>query len=454
MKKLLYTLPLFLGGILFSQDFKKDSVQFKKISNEILVNGKAYEDLRELTKDIGNRLCGSSNYEKAADWAMKKLVEAGAEKVWFEPVMVNVWTRGDEYLKIKTENGKWEEVKMLSLGNSEGTKGKDLKGDVVLVKNLDEFNKLPDALVKDKIVFFNYPFKQEFVVTGQAYGDAGKYRRVTPSEVAKKGGKAVIIRSLTSSFDDVPHTGSTRYEDGITKIPAVAIGADTADKLEKMLLNKQKIEAIINSNCGMNGQMLTKSVMGEITGKKDQNVIVVAGHLDSWDVGEGAHDDGTGVVQSIEVLRTFKKLKLNNNHTIRVICYANEENGVAGGKTYLQNIRKSKEPHVFALESDSGGFTPRTFTLGMSSEKAKEMKAWERLFNPYGIYEFAGEYSGVDIEPLRELKIPTSELATDSQRYFDIHHTPEDTFEKVNRRELLLGATVMTQLIYMVDKNW
>ena len=453
MKKLLY-LPLFLGGILFAQNLKKDSIQFKKISDEILVNGKSYEDLRELTKDIGNRLCGSANYEKAADWAMKKLVEAGADKVWFEPVMVNVWTRGDESLKLKIGEGKWEEIQMLSLGNSEGTKGKDLKGEIILVKTLEDFEKLPDAVVKDKIIFFNYAFKQDFVVTGKAYGDAGKYRRATPSEVAKKGGKAVIIRSLSSCFDDVPHTGATRYEDNIAKIPAVAVGTETADRLEKALLNKQKIEAVLNSNCGMNGQMLTKSVIGEITGKKDQDVIVVSGHLDSWDVGEGAHDDGTGVVQSIEVLRAFKSLKLQNNHNIRVICYANEENGVSGGKTYLQDVKKSKEPHIFALESDSGGYTPRSFTMGMSSEKVKDLKKWENLFHPYGVYNFEEGHTGTDVEPLRELKIPTAELSTDSQRYFDIHHTPEDTFEKVNRRELLLGATVMTQLIYIIDKNW
>lgn len=454
MRKLLYTLPLFFCGIILAQDFKKDSLQLKKISDEILVNGKSHQDLRELTKDIGNRLSGSANYEKAADWAMKKLKDAGADKVWFQPVMVNVWTRGSESLKVKTSNGKWDEVKMLSLGNSEGTKGKDVKAEVILVKTMEEFEKLTPAMVKDKIVFFNYAFKQDYVITGNAYRDAGKYRRVTPSEVSKKGGKAVIIRSLTSSFDDEPHTGTTYYSEGVVKIPAIAIGAETAEKLEKAILNNEKVEAVINSNCGMNGQMVTKSVIGEITGKKDQSVIVVAGHLDSWDIGEGAHDDGAGIVQSIEVLRTFKNLKLNNNHTIRVVCYANEENGVSGGKTYLETVRKSKEPHVFALESDSGGFTPRTFSLSMKSQQAKTIQSWERLFSPYGVFDFQLGSSGTDIEPLRELEVPTAGLSTDSQRYFDLHHTEEDTFEKVNRRELLLGATVMTQLIYLIDRNW
>ena len=349
MKKLLYLLPLFLGGFFYAQNFKADSTQFKKISDEILTNGKGYEDLRELTKNIGNRLSGSANYEKATQWAMQKLKDAGADKVWLQPVMVDVWTRGTESLKLKIGNGNWENIKMLSLGNSEGTKGKDLKGNIILVKSIEDFQKIPAEVIKDKIVFFNYPFKQEFVVTGQGYGDAGKYRRSTASEVAKKGGKAVIIRSLTSNFDDVPHTGTLKYEDGIAKIPAIAIGAETADKLEKALLKKQLIEAILNSNCGMNGQKLTYSVIGEITGNKDKSVIVVGGHLDSWDVGEGAHDDGAGIVQSIEVLRTFKNLNIKNNHTIRVVCFANEENGLSGGKTYLENVKKSGEPHIFAL---------------------------------------------------------------------------------------------------------
>ena len=454
MKKLLYLLPLFLGGFFYAQNFKADSTQFKKISDEILTNGKGYEDLRELTKNIGNRLSGSANYEKATQWAMQKLKDAGADKVWLQPVMVDVWTRGTESLKLKIGNGNWENIKMLSLGNSEGTKGKDLKGNIILVKSIEDFQKIPAEVIKDKIVFFNYPFKQEFVLTGQAYGDAGKYRRSTASEVAKKGGKAVIIRSLTSNFDDVPHTGTLKYEDGIAKIPAIAIGAETADKLEKALLKRQLIEAVLNSNCGMNGQKLTHSVIGEITGNKDKSVIVVGGHLDSWDVGEGAHDDGAGIVQSIEVLRTFKNLNIKNNHTIRVVCFANEENGLSGGKTYLENVKKSGEPHIFALESDSGGFTPRGFSVGMNAEKAQSMKSWEKLFNPYGIYEFTGNHGGADITPLRELNVPVSNFSTDSQRYFDIHHTPEDTFEKVNRRELLLGATVMTLLIYMIDQNW
>lgn len=446
-------LPLFLGGILFSQN-AVDSIQFKNISDEILVNGTAYENLRDLTQNIEHRLSGSAAYEKSTDWAVQKLKEAGADKVWKEEVMVPVWERGKESLQIKEGNGKWRSLKMLSLGNSEGTKGKDVEAEIVFVKNKEDFDKLSDAAIKGKIIFFNYAFNQKFISTGQAYGDAGKYRRSAASWAGKRGAKAVIIRSLSSAFDDVPHTGMMRYdEDDTAKIAAVAIGPKSADELEKTL-KTQKVFARLNSNATMKGEKLSHSVIGEITGNKDQSVIVVGGHLDSWDVGEGAQDDGAGIVQSIEVLRTFKKLGIKNNHTIRVVCFANEENGVRGGNQYAENVKKNNEKHIFAIESDGGGFTPRGFGLVMSPEKRQQVQSWRNLFLPYGIHNFELEYAGTDIEPMEPLGVPLAELSPDSQRYFDIHHSEEDTFDKVNRRELLLGASAIGQLIYMVDKNW
>jgi hypothetical protein len=452
MKKIIGTSLLFLGMAAFGQS-KEDSVQFSKISTEILNNGKGYTDLKDLTKNIGHRLSGSPAYEKSVKWAEQKLRDAGADKVWLQEVMVPVWTRGKESLQIKTSDGKWKNLKMLSLGNSEGTGGKDVSGEIIIVKSMEEYDRLPADQVKDKIVFFNYPFSQSFVETFRGYSDAAKYRVTAAALTAKKGGKFAIIRSLSSAFDDVPHTGAMRYEDKASKIPAVAIGATTADELEA-LLKTQKVAAKLNSNCGMKGEKLSHSVIGEITGRKDQSVIVVGGHLDSWDVGEGAHDDGAGIVQSIEVLRTFKKLGIQNNHTIRVVCFANEENGVKGGIQYGKTAKEKNEKHLFAIESDAGGFAPRGIALEMDDEKRNRIKSWAGLFLPYGVYNFEGKYSGTDIYPLHDMGVPTAELVPDSQRYFDIHHTEEDTFDKVNRRELLLGATAMTQLIYMIDKNW
>lgn len=451
MKKILGTTLTLLSLAVFGQA-KEDSIQFAKISTEILNKGKTYNELRELTKNIGHRLSGSASYEKAVTWAEQKLRDAGADKVWLQEVMVPVWVRGKESLQIKTFNGKWKSLKMLSLGNSEGTGGKDVSGEIIMVRSMEEYDKLSPEQVKDKIVFFNYPFSQTYIETFRGYGDAAKYRSTAASLTAKKGGKFAIIRSLSSAFDDVPHTGSMRYQDD-KKIPAVAVGSTTADELAE-LLKSQKITAKLNSNCGMKGEKLSHSVIGEITGKKDKSVIVVGGHLDSWDVGEGAHDDGSGIVQSIEVLRTFKNLGIQNNHTIRVVCFANEENGVKGGVMYGKTVKENNEKHLFAIETDAGGFTPRGISLDMDNEKRKQIQSWADLFLPYGIYDFKNTYSGTDLYPLHDLGIPTAELVPDSQRYFDIHHTEEDTFEKVNRRELLLGASTLTQIIYMIDKNW
>ncbi|SDR14704.1 Zn-dependent amino-or carboxypeptidase, M28 family [Chryseobacterium soldanellicola] len=451
MKKIVATSLLLFSLPAFGQA-KEDSIQFSKISTEILNKGKSYTELRDLTKNIGHRLSGSEAYKKSVKWAEQKLRDAGADKVWFQEVMIPVWERGKESLQIKISDGKWKNLKMLSLGNSEGTGGKDVSGEIIMVKSMEEYEKLPAEKVKDKIVFFNYPFNQSYIQTFKGYSDAAKYRVNAASLTAKKGGKVAIIRSLSSAFDDVPHTGAMRYEND-QKIPAVAIGNTTADELER-LLQSQKITAKLNSSCGMKGEKLSHSVIGEITGKKDKNVILVGGHLDSWDVGEGAHDDGTGIVQSIEVLRTFKNLGIKNNHTIRVVCFANEENGVKGGIQYGKTVRDNNEKHLFAIETDAGGFTPRGVSLEMDDQKRNQIKSWKPLFEPYGATDFEGRYSGTDIYPLHDMGVPTAELVPDSQRYFDIHHTEEDTFEKVNRRELLLGATVITQLIYMIDKNW
>ncbi len=452
MKKLTM-IPLFLGGMLFSQQ-KQDSIEFRKIAFEVLNHSTAYDNLRSLTKDVGHRLSGSDAYEKAVDWSVAKLKEAGADKVWKQEVMIPVWKRGAESLQIRTKGQKWKSVNMLSLGNSEGTKGKDLVGEMIVVNSYAEFDKLPESAVKGKIVLFNYPFKQELISMSDAYGDASSYRSRSASIVAKKGGKAVVVRSLSSTYDEHPHTGSMRYEADTEKIPAVAVGTKTADEMQKQIRNGG-LEVKLNSNCGMQADKKSYNVIAEITGKVNpQNIIIAAGHLDSWDVGEGAHDDGTGIVQSIEVLRAFKKLGIPNKNTIRVICYANEENGVRGGNSYLDYAKTTNENHLFAIESDAGGFTPRGFSLDMPESDRQKIQAWRELFKPYQLHDFENVWGGVDIAPLKALKVPLAGLVPDSQRYFDLHHSALDTFEQVNKRELLLGAMAMTQLIYMIDQNW
>ncbi|MEG2333838.1 M28 family peptidase [Chryseobacterium sp.] len=465
MKKILIIIPLFLGGFLFSQKkpVKKPKTaaekfnyheEFKKISDEILINSTAYNNLGELTKSVGARFSGTVGYAKAADWAEKNLKEAGAEKVWRQDVKVPVWIRGREYLQIKAANGDWKSIKMLSFGNSEGTDGKDMIADIMMINDVKDLNKLISADVKDKIIFVNYPMDQTYVNPVDAYLSAAKNKLLAASVIGQKGARALIIRSLTTAIDDVPHAKMIVYEpDDKARIPAITIGAKSADELEK-LLSKQTVKAKLNMSAQSKGETVNQNIIAEIPGKKDGKIILLGAQLDSWDFAEGAHDDGTGVVQCIEVLRAFKALGLENNHTIRVILYANSENGGQGRDMYAAYVKKKEEKHILALGSDSGGYSPRGFRLDMSPQRRRLIFEWKNYFLPYGVYDFDQTEAIQDVLPLKKLDIPLAEMVVDTQRYFDYHHSTEDTLDKVNKRELLMGTVVMTQLIFMIDKNW
>ena len=465
MKKILIILPLFLSGFLFSQKkpvrkpkpaaekFNYHS-EFKKISDEIMINGTAYSNLGELTKGIGARFSGTTGYAKAADWAEKNMKEAGAEKIWRQDVKVPVWIRGRESLQIKTSGGDWKSVRMLSFGNSEGTGGKDLIADLMMINDVKDLNKLTSADVKDKIIFVNYPMDQTYVSTVDAYLSAAKNKLLAASVIGQKGAKGLIIRSLTTSNDDIPHAKMIVYEpDDKARIPALTIGAKSADELAKLLV-KQNVTARLNMSAQSKGETINQNIIAEIPGKKDGKIILLGAQLDSWDFGEGAHDDGAGVVQCIEVMRAFKALGLENNHTIRIVLFANSENGGQGRDMYAAYVKKKEEKHILALGSDSGGYSPRGFRLDMSPQRRRLIFEWKNYFLPYGIYDFDQTEAIQDVLPLKKLDIPLAEMVVDTQRYFDYHHSTEDTFDKVNKRELLLGATVMSQLIFMIDKNW
>jgi len=431
----------------------QDSVMFRHISDEIMLHGTCYDNLRVLCKKVGHRLSGSPASYKAIEWGQKALAEAGADKVWLQPADVPRWVRGKEHLKIRAGKERdFTEITMLSLGNSIGTNGKILEAPVLMVKNIDAFNKLSNDEVKGKIVFFDYLFRQDIINTFEGYGDAVKYRWMTPSLAASKGAVAVIIRSISTGADDVPHTGSMHYVDTIKKIPAVAIGNSSADKLEQKC-KIGNVTAQIQNECRMVDTVHSYNVIGEIRGiEHPEKVIIVGGHLDSWDVGEGAHDDGAGCVQSIEVIRTFKALGIRPNCTIRAVLFMNEENGTRGGAAYADSAAHSKEQHVLAIETDAGGFSPRGIGLEMSENKKEQIRSFRKLFMPYGIYDFEKEEGGADISFMKKQGIPLAGLLPDPQRYFDIHHTNSDVFEAVNHRELKLGAAGLAQLIYIVDK--
>jgi carboxypeptidase Q len=433
--------------------YQQDSAFIKSLSNEILVNGKAYDWLHFLTKKIGHRLSGSNGFNKAVVWGQQTMLEAGATKAYLQSCSIPVWIRGKEMVAIASINRKSINKKLnaLALGNSSGTGNKILVGDVVAFKNFDEFY-ANLSKVKDKIVLFNYPFNQTFVETFNAYGDAGKYRRAAASIVAKYGGVAMLTRSLGGGEDNFAHTGTMVYNDSFPKIPAFALGLKDADDIY-LKAATQSVKLSLQSGAIFKPDTIGYNVIGELVGTEFPNeYITIGGHLDSWDVGEGAHDDGAGCVQTMEVLRAFTSLGYKPKHSIRFVLFANEENGLRGGNKYADEAKNKNEKHLFALESDAGGFTPRGFGFTAKDSVLAKIKQWLPLLSPYGTSYLKAGGGGADIGPLQKLGTVLAGLQPDSQRYFDYHHTHNDVFENVNKRELHLGAVNMAALIYLVDK--
>lgn len=431
-----------------------DSLAIKKIANDILVNGNAYENLRRLCKSIGPRLSGSIQAQKAVEATAQMLRDSGADTVYFQPCMVPHWVRGvKEVGYIKLPNGTKYPLNLCSLGNSEGTGLKGISASVIQVSNFAELDQLGKSGVKGKIVFFNFEMNPTYITTFSAYGESGRSRTSGPAIAASYGAIGVLVRSLASNSDDFPHTGVTIYNDSFPKIPAVAISTNNADWLSKQLKLKLNVTAYFRNTSTLLPDEPSFNVVGEIRGSSfPQEIITVGGHLDSWDLAEGAQDDGAGCVQSIEIIRVFKSLGIRPKRTIRAVMFMNEENGGRGGDKYLELAKLNNENHVFALESDAGGFSPRGFSLDMSEAQASKIRQWKNLFYPYGVYDFSASGSGSDIGPLKERGAALAGLRPDGQRYFDIHHAPTDVFENVSRRELHMGALNMAALIYLVDK--
>jgi carboxypeptidase Q len=443
---------IFNHAALYAQ--QSDAAILKKISDEVMTNSQAYENLRFLTKKIGARLSGSANAQKAVEATARMLREAGADTVFLQPCLVPHWVRGaKETGFIKLDNGTKYKLSLTALGNSVGTGPRGVQTSVVEVRSMAELHRLGEKTIKGKIVFFNIPMNPAYIRTFRAYGEAGIGRRIGPAQAAKYGAIGVMVRSLASNIDVYPHTGATQYNDSFPKIPAVAISTKDAEWLSMQLIKKLQLKAFFITHCQMLPDVISYNVVGETRGSTyPEQIITVGGHLDSWDLAEGAQDDGAGCMQSIEVIRAFKSLNIKPKRTIRAVMFMNEENGGRGGDAYLQQAKNKKEQHVFALESDAGGFSPRGFGLDMSEDKRYRILLWKPLFYDYGVYEFVAGGGGSDIGPLKELGTPLAGLYTDSQRYFDLHHAATDTFEAVSKRELDLGAASMTALIWLVSE--
>jgi hypothetical protein len=434
---------------------QSDSIFIRKIYDEALSKGMAYEDLRSLCKDIGPRLTGSPQAQMAVEWGEAKMNSYHFDKVYLQEIKVPKWERGSkEAAWIKLPNGKLIQLKILALGGSISTNGL-MQGDLVYFSNLDELKNAKKSEISGKIVFINQAFNEKDINTFKAYGGCYPIRGDGAVEAAKLGAKALIIRSLASGTDNHPHTGSMHYEEGVNKIPAAAISTKDAELIAD-LIRKSKLEFRFEMNCKNHEDVVSYNVIGELIGSEKPNeIITFGGHLDSWDTGEGAHDDGAGIVHTLEALRILKVLNYKPKHTLRVVFFMNEENGNRGGQSYARIVKEKGEKHIAALESDRGGFSPRGFSCDGDLLKFKSLFNFDKLFKPYELSEFESGYGGVDIGPLKKEfpEITLFGFVPDSQRYFDFHHAESDVFEAVNKRELELGAAAISAFIYLIDKN-
>jgi hypothetical protein len=451
--RFIYFLVSLIGAVTASAQ-KADSITIKKIADDIMTNGKAYDNLRYLCKQVGPRLSGSANAQKAVEATFRMLKEAGADTVYLQPCMVPHWVRGEkESGYIKLADGTKYKLNLCALGNSVGTGKNGVLNSVIEINSFAELDLLGKQVIKGKIVFFNFPMNPTYITTFRAYGESGVSRNRGPARAAKYGAIGVMVRSLASNIDDYPHTGFTGYNDSFPKIPAVAISTRDAEWLSLQLKKKMQLTAWFKTSSLMMADVPSFNVIGEIHGSTFPNeIITVGGHLDSWDLAEGAQDDGTGCVQSIEIIRALKATGIQPKRTVRAVMFMNEENGGRGGKAYIEEAKKKNEQHIFALESDAGGFTPRGFGLEMNETPRNKVLKWKDLFYNYGVYDLTQSGSGSDIEPLKELGTALAGLSPDTQRYFDLHHAATDIFESVSKRELNLGAVNMAAMIWLVSE--
>jgi hypothetical protein len=362
------------------------------------------------------------------------------------------WVRGEKETAYFMDNKTKVTIPICALGGSIATSKSGLTAEVVEVKSLKELETLGEEKLKGKIIFYNRPFEPENIDAFKSYGKCVDQRYYGAKEATKYGAVGTIVRSMNFRLDDFPHTGAQSYGDLPKEqyIPTAAISTNAAELLSKKLKENSKLKFYMKLSCQTLADVLSYNVIGEITGSvHPEKIMTVGGHLDSWDLADGSHDDGAGVVQSMAVLECFKKLIYKPKNTIRVVLFMNEENGVKGGIKYADEATGTK--HIAAIESDAGGFTPRGFGLD-DSITIIMMQKWVPLFQPYSIDWIKQGWGGTDIGPLKKHGTVLIGYTPDSQRYFDYHHTAIDTFDKVNKRELELGAAAISSMLYLLSE--
>jgi carboxypeptidase Q len=441
------TAVVLFSGLCTSQDAPGNQ-KYQELAEKIRTAGlrgeKAFGLLEALTETAGPRLTGSPGAAAAVKFMRKHMEDLGLE-VWLEPVTVQHWIRGEieEAHIIPSRQISPHPLKVTALGWSVATPASGISAQVVEASSFEELRRLGEK-VKGKIVFFNKAMDRAYLDTFRAYEEAVPYRGRGAVEAAKQGAVAVLVRSMTLRIDDDPHTGMVQYDPKVAKIPAAAISTLNAEFLSDLLQKVDSVVVNLKLSCRELPPVASANVIGEIHGTDwPDQIILLGGHLDSWDLATGAHDDGAGCAQAVEALRLIKELGLKPKRSIRAVLFMNEEFGVTGGRDYARNGRRKKEKHLAAFESDRGGFLPVWLSIGGSPDTFHKLQSLENLLKPSGIVWIRPGGGGADIGPLAGQGTVLMSLVPDSQRYFDVHHSAQDILANVNPRELELGAIVM-----------
>lgn len=436
-----------------------DREMVSEIFRSALAGGHSYQLLGELCSRFPHRLSGSPDSAAANLWAKAVMEERGWE-ARLQEVMVPYWERGDTMEVEVATGGATEALSALALGGSVGTPAEGVEASVVEVVSLEQVEALGEAEVGGRIVFFNRALEQGQVRHFDAYIDAADQRVAGAAMAARFGAVAVLVRSLSFRDDDYPHTGGLRYEEGVPRIPAAAISVRAANRLASLLAGSPELRVSIRMNCRQREEQLSHNVIGEIRGSvHPEQYITIGAHFDAWDVGEGAHDNGSGSVQAIEAVHLLEQLGYVFRRTVRVVLFTNEEYLVGepyrGGQVYAREALAKKEQHYAAIETDAGAFTPRGFGVEGPPEMLARVRSWLEFFDSESTIHYVAEGGGgPEIWALNELLgTPTFDLRTDTQRYLDFHHSENDTFAQVSRRELELGTAAMASLLYLIDSQ-
>lgn len=409
----------------------------------------AYAIVESLTTEIGPRMGGSEAYDRATVWAQAKFKALGYDKVWLQPVTFPVWQRRSESASVISPYP--QRLMLTALGGSESTPG-DLRADVVEFADLDALKAVPDGTLSGKIAFVNLKMKR--AKDGSGYGPVSNVRRTGASEAARKGAVALLIRSVGTDSDRLPHTGMMKYEDGVARIPAAALSVPDADLLANMLRRGKPVTVEMNIQAGFTGSKTEYNVIGEITGRsKPDEVVVIGGHLDSWDLGTGAIDDGAGIAITMAAGAAIGDLKQAPKRTIRVIAFANEEQGLLGGKAYAEAMKGVMDKHQLGAESDFGAGRIYALHAGVSAESRPLIAEIAKVLQPLGISPAEGGGPGPDISPSVPYGLPWVELQQDGSDYFDYHHTANDTLDKINAQDLDQQVAAYAVLAYLAAET-